>query len=49
VVALATERFEEIGKNIARCFERHNLEPTIRNLEAAQEGLTSAQKYVSQK
>jgi homoserine kinase len=49
VVALATERFEEIGKNIARCFERHNLEPSIRNLEAAQEGLTSAQKYVSQK
>jgi homoserine kinase len=49
VVALATERYEEIGKNIARCFERHNLEPTIRNLEAAQEGLTTAQKYVSQR
>jgi homoserine kinase len=49
VVALATERFEEIGNNIARCFDRHNLEPTVRILEAAQEGFTSAQKYVSQR
>jgi len=49
VVALATERFEEIGNNIARCFDRHNLEPAVRILEAAQEGFTSAQKYVSQK
>jgi homoserine kinase len=49
VVALATERFDEIGKTVARCFERHGLEPTIQNLEAAQEGLTSTQKYISQK
>jgi len=49
VVALATGRFDEIGKAIALCFERHNLAPTIRNLEAAQEGITSTQKYVSQK
>ncbi|MBZ5501536.1 MAG: homoserine kinase [Acidobacteriia bacterium] len=49
VVALATERFDEIGKTVARCFERHGLVPTIRNLEAAQEGITSSQKYVSQK
>lgn len=49
VVALATERFEQIGKNIAKCFERHNLEPSVRILEAAQEGLTSAQKYASQR
>ncbi len=49
VVALATERFDEIGKTVAGCFERHGLAPTIRNLEAAQEGITSSQKYVSQK
>jgi homoserine kinase len=49
VVALATERFNEIGKTIARCFERHGLEPTVRQLEAQQEGLTSTQKYASQK
>jgi homoserine kinase len=49
VIALATERFDEIGKAIARCFERHDLSPTVRNLEAAQEGIASTQKYVSQK
>ncbi|HXQ27103.1 MAG TPA: homoserine kinase [Candidatus Acidoferrales bacterium] len=49
VVALATGRYDEIGKIIARCFERHDLDPTVRHLEAAQEGLTSTQKYVSQK
>ncbi len=48
VIALATERFDEIGKSIARCFERHNLSPTVRVLEAAQEGLASSQKYVPQ-
>lgn len=47
VVALATERIDEIGKAVAACFERHGLSPTIRNLEAAQEGLASSQKYVS--
>jgi len=49
VIALATERFDEIGKAVAQCFERHDLSPTVRNLEAAQEGIVSAQKYVSQK
>jgi homoserine kinase len=49
VLALATGRYDEIGKAIAQCFDRHDLSPTIRNLEAAQEGLTSTQKYVSQK
>jgi homoserine kinase len=49
VIALATDRFDEIGKAIARCFERHNLAPTIRNPEAAQEGIISTQKYASQK
>jgi homoserine kinase len=49
VIALATERFDEIGKTVARCFEKHNLAPTVRNLEAAQEGISSTQKYISQK
>lgn len=47
VVALATERIDEIGKMVAACFERHGLSPTVRNLEAAQEGLLSSQKYRS--
>jgi homoserine kinase len=47
VIALATERIDEIGHAISACFERHGLSPAIRNLEAAQEGLTSSQKYVS--
>ncbi|MGH9689030.1 MAG: hypothetical protein ACRD5K_18305, partial [Candidatus Acidiferrales bacterium] len=47
VVALATEKVDEIGRMLASCFERHGLSPSIRNLEAAQEGLTSSQKYVS--
>jgi len=48
-VALATGRYDEIGKAIAHCFEKHNLAPTVRQLEAAQEGLTSTQKYTSQR
>ncbi|MDE3109801.1 MAG: homoserine kinase, partial [Acidobacteriota bacterium] len=42
VVALATDRIDEIGKAIAACFDRRGLSPTIRYLEAAQEGLTSS-------
>jgi homoserine kinase len=49
VVALATGRHDEIGKAIAQCFERHDLTPVIRNMEAAQEGLVSTQKYISWK
>jgi homoserine kinase len=49
VVALATGRHDEIGKAIAQCFERHDLAPVIRIMEAAQEGLASTQKYVSWK
>ena|ERR1017187_6722563 len=49
VIALATGRYDEIGKAIAQCFDRHGLSTTVRILEAAQEGLTSTQKYVSQK
>ncbi len=44
VLALATERYDEIGKAIARCFEKHNLAPTTRILEAAQEGMIATQK-----
>ncbi|MDE3170706.1 MAG: homoserine kinase [Acidobacteriota bacterium] len=47
VVALATDRIDEIGKAIAACFDRRGLSPTIQYLEAAQEGLTSSQKYLS--
>ena len=49
VIALATERFDQIGKAVAQCFDRHDLTPTIRNLEAAQEGISTTQKYISQK
>jgi len=44
VIALATGRYNEIGKAMARCFERHNLAPTVQVLEAAQEGLSTTQK-----
>lgn len=47
VVALATERIDEIGKMVASCFDRHGLSSAIRTLEAAQEGLSSSQKYIS--
>jgi homoserine kinase len=40
VIAFATDKFEEAGKNIARHFERHGISSTVRILEAAQEGLT---------
>lgn len=43
-IALVTGRYDEIGKAMARCFEKHHLAPTIHVLEAAQEGLTSTQK-----
>lgn len=47
VIALATDRFEEIGKALASKFEKHGVASTVRILEAAQEGLTSTQKWVS--
>ncbi len=45
VVGLATERFDEIGKAIARHFERTGLASTIRILEAAQDGLVTTEKH----
>jgi homoserine kinase len=47
VVALATDRYEEISKSMASRFEKNGVSSTIRILEAAQEGLTAAQKWVS--
>jgi homoserine kinase len=47
VIALATDRFDEIGKAIAARFERNGVSSSIRVLEAAQEGLTATQKWVS--
>jgi homoserine kinase len=44
VLALATERYDEIGRAVARCFEKHDLAPTTRILEAAQEGMIAIQK-----
>jgi homoserine kinase len=49
ILALATERFDEIGKTIAGHFEKKGLSSTIRHLEAAQEGLNLTQKYSSAK
>jgi len=43
VLALATDRFDEIGKAIAGRFERNGVDSTVRILEAAQEGLTATQ------
>jgi homoserine kinase len=44
VLALATERYDEIGRAVARCFEKHDLAPTTRILEAAQEGMIAIEK-----
>jgi homoserine kinase len=48
-IALATDRFDEIGKAIAARFERTGVASTVRVIEAAQEGLSSSQKWVSLK
>jgi homoserine kinase len=47
VVALATDRYDEIGKAIAGRFEQNGVASTVRILEAAQEGLTATQRWVS--
>jgi homoserine kinase len=39
VIALATDRYDEIGKAIASRFEHHGIVCSIRKLEAAQEGI----------
>ncbi len=47
VIALATDRFEEIGKAIASRFDKNGVASTVRVLEAAQEGLTATQRFVA--
>lgn len=44
VIALATDRFHEIGKAIASRFERNGVASSVRILEAAQDGLTATQQ-----
>ena len=46
VIALATDRFHEIGKAIASRFERNGVASSVRILEAAQDGLTATQHRV---
>lgn len=48
-IALATDRFDEIGRAIATRFERNGVASAIRVMEAAQEGLSLSQKWVSVK
>jgi homoserine kinase len=48
-IALATDRFDEIGRAIAARFERNGVASAIRVMEAAQEGLSLSQKWVSVK
>jgi homoserine kinase len=47
VIALATDRFNEIGKAIESRFERNGVASTVRILEAAQDGLTATQQRVN--
>lgn len=46
VIALATDRFDVIGREIAKCFDRHGPPATIRTLEVAQEGFSTSQKHL---
>jgi homoserine kinase len=46
VIALATDRFDVIGREIAKCFERQGPPATIRTLEVAQEGFSTSQKHL---
>lgn len=46
VIALATDRFDAIGNEIASRFERKGVEATFRTLEAAQEGFSTSEKHL---
>ncbi|HKN59952.1 MAG TPA: homoserine kinase [Candidatus Acidoferrales bacterium] len=46
VIALATDRFDAIGKEIASRFERHGLTATFQMLEIAQEGFSTSEKHL---
>lgn len=44
VIAVATDRFDAIGSEIARRFGRHGIKASYRTLEVAQEGFTTSEK-----
>jgi homoserine kinase len=46
VVALATDRFDAIGKELAGRFERNGLAANFQTLEVAQEGFSTSQKHL---
>lgn len=45
-IALATDRFDVIGKELASRFERNGLAATFRMLEIAQEGFSTSEKHL---
>ncbi|HUJ30426.1 MAG TPA: homoserine kinase [Candidatus Acidoferrum sp.] len=49
VVALATDRFEKIGSEIARRFEKNGLTATFQTFEVAQEGFSTSEKHLRQR
>ena len=46
VIALATDRFEAIGKEIGARFERRGIRSSLRTLEIAQEGFSTSEKHL---
>lgn len=46
VIALATDRFDAIGREIASRFERKGLTAMFQTLEAAQEGFSTSEKHL---
>lgn len=46
VIALATDRFDVIGNEIAKCFGRQGGPAMIRTLEVSQEGFSTSQKHL---
>jgi homoserine kinase len=46
IIALATDRFDAIAKEIAACFERKGLASTFQTLEVAQEGFSTSEKHL---
>jgi homoserine kinase len=46
VTAVATDRFDAIGKEIAGRFERHGIQASFRTLEVAQEGFSTSEKHL---
>ena len=46
VIAVATDRFDAIGKEIAGRFERHGIRASFRTLEVAQEGFSTSEKHL---